>query len=201
MPKTSYPRDRFDDLPDDISRVGVHRAEQPRMRAGVVFFVAALATVVLTAGGIFGMMIISGRIVLFPEPEPVPTPTATVDPVVDTSFTVLVLNATPESGLATRLKDQVVAAGWAPDNVLAGQAGSQDFPETTIYYPTAADYAAALGLAEVIGGARVAESTSYLPIDDPSTEADESAVRQLTIVIGLDRTANYTPSPTATPAS
>ncbi len=201
MPKTSYPRDRFDDLPDDISRVGVHRAENPRMRAGVVFFVAALVTVVLIAGGIFGMMLLSGRIVLFPAPTPEPVPTQTVTPVIDTTFTVLVLNATPESGLATRLKDQVVAAGWAPDNVLAGQAGSKDFPETTVYYALPEDYAAALGLAEVIGGARVAQSSIYLPIDDPSTEANESAARQLTIVIGLDRTANYTPSPTDTPAS
>lgn len=198
MPKTSYPRDRFDDLPEDVGRVGAHRAEQPRMRGGVVFFWAALATVILIALGIFATFVVSGRIVLFPEPTPTPTPTATVTPVVDTSYSVLILNATPETGLATRMKDEVVAAGWPADTVLAGQAGATDFPETTIYYASPADLPAALGLAEVIGGARVEESTVYQPTDDPATEVDEGATKQLTIVIGLDRTAAGVPTPTPT---
>jgi len=198
MPTSEFPRDRFDDLPEDVGRVGAHRAEQPHMRGGVVFFWAALATVILIAVGIFAMFVVSGRIVLFPEPAPEPTPTVTVDPVVDTSYSVLILNATPETGLATQLKDQLIAAGWAPDTVLAGQAGTDDFPETTVYYATDADYAAALGLANVIGGAAVAQSTIYQPTDDPATETDEGATRQLAIVIGLDRTAAGVPTPEPT---
>jgi hypothetical protein len=168
------------------------------MRGGVVFFWAALATVILIAVGIFAMFVVSGRIVLFPEPAPEPTPTVTVDPVVDTSYSILILNATPETGLATQLKDQLIAAGWVPETVLAGQAGTDDFPETTVYYATDADYAAALGLANVIGGAAVAQSTIYQPTDDPATEADEGATKQLTIVIGLDRTAAGVPTPEPT---
>ena len=121
-----------------------------------------------------------------------------MDPVVDTSYSVLILNATPETGLATQLKDQLIAAGWVPDTVLAGQAGTDDFPETTVYYATDADYAAALGLANVIGGAAVAQSDIYQPTDDPATEVDEGATKQLTIVIGLDRTAAGAPSPEPT---
>jgi hypothetical protein len=198
MPNSEFPRDRFDDLPEDVGRVGAHRAEQPHMRGGVVFFWAALATVILIAVGIFAMFVVSGRIVLFPEPTPEPTPTVTVDPVVDTSYSVLILNATPETGLATQLKDQLIAAGWVPDTVLAGQAGTDDFPETTVYYATDADYAAALGLANVIGGAAVAQSDIYQPTVDPATEVDEGATKQLTIVIGLDRTAAGAPSPEPT---
>ena len=168
------------------------------MRGGVVFFWAALATVILIAVGIFAMFVVSGRIVLFPEPTPEPTPTVTVDPLVDTSYSVLILNATPETGLATQLKDQLIAAGWVPDTVLAGQAGTDDFPETTVYYATDADYAAALGLANVIGGAAVAQSDIYQPTDDPATEVDEGATKQLTIVIGLDRTAAGAPTPEPT---
>ena len=52
MPKSTFPRDRFDDLPASGGRVGAHRAENPRMRGGVVLLWAALATVVLIAVGL-----------------------------------------------------------------------------------------------------------------------------------------------------
>jgi hypothetical protein len=50
-----------------------------------------------------------------------------------------------------------------------------------VYYPLASDEAAALALAEVIGGAEVAQSEVYQPLDDPEA-------RQLAVVLGLDRT-------------
>lgn len=153
------------------------------MRGGVVFLWAAIATIILVAVGIFGTLLVSGRIELFPTPEPTVTPPPVVEPVVDTSYDVLILNATPESGLATQTKDSVVAAGWPADLVQAGDAGSEDFPTTTVFYVSAEDEAAALGLAGVIGGAEVEQSDAYQLSDDP-------AVKQLAIVIGLDRTAN-----------
>jgi hypothetical protein len=197
VPKTTYPRDRFDDLPEESTgRVGAHRAENPRMRGWVVLLWALLATAVLMTVGIFGTLIAQGRIVLVPEPEPTVEPTPVVTPVVDTSFSVLVLNATPESGLATRVKDEIVAAGWAADTVTAGEAGSNDFPETTVYYAFPADEAAAAGLADVIGGARVAMDATYQPPDDPDTPDDESQTKQLVVVLGLDRVAPpETPAP------
>lgn len=200
MPKSTYPRDRFDELPADGGRVGAHRAENPRMRGWVVFLWAVLATIVLVAVGIFGTLIASGRVVLFPTPEPTPTPIETVAPVVDTSYSVIVLNATPETGLATQLRDQIIAAGWAADSVNAGQAGSTDFAETTVYYAYPEDEAAARGLAEtVLGGAQVAQSDVYQPQDDPNTgDIDESQTKQLVVVIGLDRTSSPpSPSPTS----
>lgn len=160
------------------------------MRGWVVLLWALLATVVLIAVGIFGTLLVSGRVVLFPTPEPTVSPLPVVTPIIDTSYEVLVLNATPEQGLATQTKDVVVAAGWAEDTVSAGEAGSTDFPRTTIYYYLPEDEAAAAGLAEVIGGAELAQSDVYQPTDDPEA-------KQLTIVIGLDRTAN---PPAETPA-
>jgi len=159
------------------------------MRGGVVLLWAALATIVLVALGIFGTLLGTGRIVLFPTPEPTITPLPIVTPVIDPAYEVLILNATPEPGLATQLKATVVQAGWAEDTVLASEAGSTDFPETTIYYYLPTDEAAAAGLAEVIGGANLEQSDVYQPADDPEA-------KQLAIVIGLDRTA--TP-PTAAP--
>ncbi|NNH03010.1 LytR C-terminal domain-containing protein [Microbacterium ulmi] len=161
------------------------------MRGWVVFLWAALATIVLVTLGIFGTLLASGRVVLFPTPTPTVVAPPAVEPVVDTSYRVLILNATPEDGLATQLKDVVVAGGWAADSVTAGDAQSQDFAETTVFFAYPEDEAAALGLAQVIGGAKTAQSDVYQPLDDPEA-------RQLAIVIGLDRTAaGATPAPTS----
>lgn len=157
------------------------------MRRGIVLLWSALATIALITIGIFGTLVASGRVELFPAPIPTATPTPVVTPVIDTSYSVLILNATPQSGLATQLKDVVVQAGWAADTVSAGEAGSDDFAVTTIYYLSAQDEAAAAGLAEVIGGAEIEQSEVYQPAD--------VARKQLTIVIGVDRTVD--PSPTA----
>ena len=155
------------------------------MRAWVVLLWAALATVVLVAVGIFGTLLITGRVVLFPTPEPTVAPLPVVTPVVDTAYDVLILNATPEQGLATQLKSTVVAAGWSDDAVNAGEAGTTDFAETTVFYLAPENEAAAAGLAQVVGGANVEQSDAY-----PPASADAP---QLTVVIGLDRTANPPP--------
>ena len=190
MPRPSFPKDRFDDLPSPHGRVGAHRAENPHMRGWVIFLWAAVATIVLIALGIFGTLVASGRVTLFPTPTPSATPAPVVTPVVDTSYNVSILNATPEEGLATQVKDVVVQSGWASDAVLAGGAGSTDFPQTTVYYLLPADEPAALGLAQVIGGARVEQSDVYQPL--------EPDAKQLTVVIGLDRTSTP-PTPTTGP--
>lgn len=158
------------------------------MRGWVVLLWAVLATIVLVAVGIFGTLLVSGRVVLFPTPTPTASPLPVVTPVVDTTYEVLILNATPEVGLATQMKDVVVGAGWAEETVSAGEAGSTDFAETTVFYYLPTDEAAAAGLAEVIGGAKIAQSDVYQPTDDPEA-------KQLAVVIGLDRTSNP-PSPT-----
>jgi hypothetical protein len=196
VPRETYTRDRFDDLPEGSGRVGAHRAENPRLRAGVIVLWALVATILLVGIGIFGSLIASGRIALIPESTPEPTATAVTEAVVDTSFTVNVLNGTAEAGLATTMKDEIVAAGWNADSVLPSQASVTDFAETTIYYAFPADEGAARGLAEVIGGANVALSDVYQPVDDEATgDLDESQNKVLTIVIGLDRTAAGAPTP------
>ncbi|WP_246533560.1 LytR C-terminal domain-containing protein [Microbacterium flavescens] len=160
------------------------------MRGWVVLLWAALATIVLVAVGIFGTLLAAGRIELFPTPEPTTQPTVQVTPVLDTTFQVAILNATPERGLATQLKDVVVAAGWPAAQVLPSDASRDDFPETTVFYLDAEDEAAAAGLAEAIGGARIEQSEAYQPAD-PET-------RQLTVVIGLNSTdagGSTTPTP------
>lgn len=189
VPKTPPPKDRFDDLPADHGRVGAHRAENPRLRGGVVLLWSAVATIVLVTLGVFGTMITTGRITLFPEPVATATTIPAVDAVIDTSYTVYVINATPQSGLAGTVANQVIAAGWTSEMVYPTESESEDFETTTVYFATPADEGAARGLAQAIGGAAVELNDSYQPVDDPNTsDVDESAVKQLVIVIGQDRT-------------
>ncbi|WP_345751950.1 LytR C-terminal domain-containing protein [Microbacterium rhizophilus] len=173
---TSYPRDRFDDVPRQAARVGAHRAEQPRTPRGVVLLWAALATVVLTIAGIIGFLVLSQRADELPsQPQSQPT----VTPVVDTTYTVLVLNGTGTAGVAEEVAGRLVAAGWAEDKVVPSDSSATDFPQTTVYYAAPEEEAAALGVAQAIGGARTEQSDQY------STPGDEE--QELAVVVGLDR--------------
>ncbi|MDQ1136218.1 hypothetical protein QE410_001017 [Microbacterium sp. SORGH_AS 1204] len=194
MARSTFPRDRFDDLPDPTGRVGAHRAENPRLRGWIIFLWAAIATLVLIIAGIFATLVVSGRISLGPDAEPTPTPTAsaTTPAVVDTSYSVVVLNGTADEGLAGTLRDRIVAAGWPGDTVETGDSDSTDFAQTTVFYLRDTDEAAAEGLAQTIGGAQVAQSDFLQPSDDPNTPDDESAVKRLIVVVGLDRAAGQT---------
>jgi len=189
MARSTFPRDRFDDLPDASGRVGAHRAENPRLRGWIVFLWAAVATLVLIIAGIFATLVVSGRISLGSDDAPAPTASAepTTPAVVDTSYSVVVLNGTPDDGLAAAVRDEIVAAGWSGSNVETGNSDSTDFAQTTIYYLRDSDEAAAEGLAQTIGGAQIAQSDFLQPTDDPNTPDDESAVKRLIVVIGLDR--------------
>ena len=105
-------------------------------------------------------------------------------PVVDTTYEVVVLNATPEEGLATRMKDVVVAAGWAEDTVLRQRGRLDGLPrDDGLLLPAPRTRRRRAGLAGVIGGAKVAQSDVYQPVGRPARP------KQLTVVIGLDRTA------------
>lgn len=198
MPHTPAEPDRFDDLPTDSARVGAHRAENPRMRGGVVVLWSVVAVVVIVAIGIVGTLLATGKIALTPTSTPTVVATESVEPVIDTSYPVLVLNATAQDGLGGQVRDQIVAAGWPDDAVNSGEAGSQDFAHTTVYYSSPDDLAAALGLAEqVLGGARTELSEAYQSADDPATtDVDESETPQLVVVIGAD----WGPAGIATPA-
>lgn len=200
MARSTFPRDRFDDLPADSGRVGAHRAENPRLRGWIVFLWAAIATLVLIIAGIFATLVVSGRISLGSDTAPSPTVSAepTIPAVVDTSYSVVVLNGTSDSGLAASVRDQIVAAGWSGENVETGNSDSTDFAQTTVYYLRDSDEAAAEGLAQTIGGAQIAQSDFLQPTDDPNTPDDESAVKRLIVVIGLDRVAGQ---PSASPSS
>lgn len=158
------------------------------MNGWVVLLWSFVAALVLIIAGIFGSLVVMGRISLFPEAAPTAVPTPQETGVVDPTISVMVLNATPEEGLDAQLRDTLLNSGWTADNVFASDSASKDFATTTVYYVDAEDELAAIGLAGVIGGAGVQQSDFYAALND-------TGGKQLTVVIGLDRTAAGTETP------
>ena len=180
-----YPKDRFDAIPDDLQRVGAHRAPRPRGRGWIAFGWAALATVVLVALGIFGLSLVNGNISFHAATgspsavptshTPTPTPTPTIVPTVDPSLTVNVLNGTTRAGLARTVSDKLTAAGWKIGAL--ANADTTDVAKTVVYYSDPKNQAAALGVAQSLPGATVQETQDYA-----ASGAD------LTVVVGADFT-------------
>lgn len=164
------------------------------MNGWVVLLWSFVAALVLIIGGIFGSLVVMGRITLFPEAVPTATPTPEETGVIDTTYSVMILNATPDEGLDAQVRDQLINSGWPAETVYASDSASQDFATTTVYYIADEDELAAIGLAGVIGGADVQQSDFY-------AELNETDQKQLTVVIGLDRSTTAPATPEETPAS
>lgn len=164
------------------------------MNGWVVLLWSFVAALVLIIAGIFGSLVSMGRISLFPEAAPTSVPTPEETGVVDTSISVVVLNGTPDEGLATQMRETLINSGWAADTVFAGDSSTTDFATTTVFYVNEEDELAAIGLANLLGGAAVQQSDYY------SGETEEGE-KQFTVVIGLDRSPSATEEPAETPAS
>ena len=188
----STTRDRFDDIPDDLVRVGAHRAPAKRGRGWIAFAWAALATGVLIVGGLYGLSRVNPAISFelpviadggadpgasasaAPEVEPLTDPTL-VDPALNLSISVL--NGSPTDGLQRSAADQIEVAGWPKPATAV--AGAREEATTRIYYNGAQFEAIALGLAQVLG-------------TDPANvlNSDFYQGAPITIVLGSD----YVPS-------
>jgi len=186
----TFDRDRFDDLPADLDRVGAHRAEKRPGRGWIAFAWAALATGVLVGAGVvylgvandsFQFVNPSSSTTAQAEEADTATPTATpsVTPLTDPSqvdpsvTTITVLNGTATAGLAGSASEALESAGW-----VVGTQGnaSERVATSTVYYAAEVDEPAALGLAQQLG------------IDDvEQTDAFPGAA--LTIVLGADYSA------------
>ncbi|GAA1138911.1 hypothetical protein GCM10009651_23650 [Microbacterium natoriense] len=105
----------------------------------------------------------------------------------------MILNATPEEGLEAQIRAKLIDSGWTADKVSATESASKDFATTTVYYVDDADELAAIGLANLIGGADVQKSDFYASMN-------ETGGKQLTVVIGLDRSSSAPATTEETPA-
>lgn len=169
-----FQTDQFDQQPDDLLRVGAHRGPRKKGRGWVAFAWAALATVVLVIGGLFGLSrLVDGvnfDIPIFggdstPTPTPTPTPTvpaltdpATLDPARKISITVL--NGTPTVGLENTVGNLLAKAGWP---IGARTLASETTVEKTyVYYSDPANEDVARGLVEALGVGDIRLSDAFL---------------------------------------
>jgi hypothetical protein len=182
----SFPRDRFDDLPSDVDRVGAHRAPRKSGRGWIAFAWAVVATALLVVAGLFALSLVNPDFELPFAPGETETPTpsetivetaapitdpTTVDPARMATLTIAVLNGTPTTGLSNTAADQIAAAGW-PDPSRAA-ASATDEPATYIYYSDPADEGIARGIMQLIGAADVQLSDAF-------------PVASITVVLGAD---------------
>jgi hypothetical protein len=182
----SLPRDRFDDIPSDVDRVGAHRAPRKAGRGWIAFAWAVVATAVLVVGGLFALSLVNPDFELpfvpgeTSTPEPSETVVETADPITDPTtidparleaLTIAVLNGTPTAGLSNTAADQIAAAGW-PDPSRAG-ASATDEELTYVYYADPADEGIARGIMQLVGAADVRLSDAF-------------PAANITVVLGAD---------------
>jgi hypothetical protein len=174
---TARPRDRFDDVPVDLARVGAHRAPTRRGRGFVTFAWAALATGVLVGAGVLGLGVIekgvtaTGDTTSSSSTSSAAAPAATVDP----SAKVIVLNATTTAGLAANAAATAKTDGWAVSST--ANASTSNVKLSTVYYSAKSQLGAALGLAKSLGIGRAPVQT---------TKFDVQGQTRLTVVLGAD---------------
>ena len=182
----SYPKDRFDNLPDDLVRVGAHRGPKKRGGGWIGFAWAALATLVLIVGGLFFLNRFIGLDLGLPflEPAPVatptPTPIPTAEPVTDPTtidpargIKIDVFNGSPTAGTQNTIADQLRALGWTVGSALP--ASAKDVETTNVYYTDPANEDVARGVAIAIG---TGEIRLVVPEDFPGAP--------ITVVLGAD---------------
>lgn len=156
----SFPKDRFDELPKDLERVGAHRGPKRRGRGWIAFAWALLATGVLMFAGLFGVSRFLGIDVGIPlfeapaSPTPTPTPTPTMEPVTDPStidpavVKITILNATGTAGVQNTVGDQLAASGWP---VTSRINAAEPIQNTFIYFSDPANEGIARGIAVALG--------------------------------------------------
>ena len=182
----AYPKDQFDRLPEDLARVGAHRAPKKGGRGWIGFAWAVLATGVLVFAGLFGLSKFLGVDIGLPifqaaaTPTPTPTPTPTADPLTDPSkldparaIKITILNGTPTVGLETTVSAALTAEGWPIEG--AALASEKDIEETVVYYSDVANEDVARGLVLALGVGKIR-------LVSPDTFPGSP----LTIVIGSD---------------
>lgn len=192
---SNYPKDRFDNLPRKIDRVGAHRPPARGGRGWIAFWWALAATVLLIAIGVVGLFILDHRLdvalpgkqpaaqtpaptatataTATPTPTPTPTPEATLDP--DAGVTVL--NGSQGFGVAGAVSETLGDAGWSITST--GDADSEDIPSTTVYYSDPELEGAARGVLDDIIDTI---PTATLALSDDYAESDAD----ITVVVGND---------------
>lgn len=162
---SSYPLDRFDEIPRS-SRVGAHRVTaQPRV---VWLFVVGglVGALILTAVGVVGVNFMNARGTLPQISNERAAPASpNVQAQLDPDATVVVLDGTPTSGdLALRLASIITETNLGKV-FFAGPSASADVEISAVFFSDPADEAAAKGLANELGGISSYQTDDYQEYD------------------------------------
>jgi hypothetical protein len=181
----NFRTDQFDNIPENVDRVGAHRGPKLKGRGWITFAWAVLATAVLVVGGLYVLSIFNNSIKFglgtsaASTPTPTGTPTPVITPIVDPAtiasrnITITVLNGSAVVGLQDKAAAKLTAKGWK----VSGTANSTatNLKTTTVYYSSAADQDVAEGIQSLLGAQDIQFSSAF-----PATP--------ITVVVGSDFT-------------
>lgn len=169
----NFRTDQFDNLPDQLDRVGAHRGPKVKGRGWLTFLWAVLATAVLVVGGLYVLSTFDASIKfgLGPAsadntPTATGTPTPIITPVTDPStvkdrkIVITVLNGTALVGLQTQAADKLKAAGWKVGTT--ANSTETDIKTTTIYYADKSNEDVAEGLQVLLNAENIQFSNHFL---------------------------------------
>ncbi|MCU1546372.1 MAG: hypothetical protein JWP30_1472 [Homoserinimonas sp.] len=156
--------DRFDSVPEDLHRVGAHRAPARRGRGWIAFSWSVLAVVVLTLGGLFALTLVNPGFKGSGVIDSTVAPVEEAEPVLDPEISVTVLNGTPEPNYATTVGDYLVAQGWLGAELGVGsraKSEADDIADTIVFYNDPANEGAARALVQTLGTGSIRLSDTY----------------------------------------
>jgi LytR cell envelope-related transcriptional attenuator len=167
----NFRTDQFDNIPENVDRVGAHRGPKVKGRGWITFAWAVLATAVLVVGGLYVLSIFNNSIKFglgsssasTPTPSGTPTPVITPisDPATVTSrnITITVLNGTDVVDLQTKAAAKLTAKGW---NVIAtANSTAANIKTSTVYYSSAENQDVAEGIQILLGAQDIQFSNAY----------------------------------------
>jgi hypothetical protein len=175
-PSTDRPvRDRFDAVPDDLHRVGAHRAKAHWAQGWVNVAWAVGAIIVLSVAGLwglsqvnsdfeFGLPFLTASDEELPDAPPDPDAPEAVEPMLDPQIAVTVINGTETAGLSNTVGDYLVAQGWEGAAFGVGarvNASTTDVETTQVIYNNPENEAAARAMLESIGVGELVLANTY----------------------------------------
>ncbi|MEX1077994.1 MAG: LytR C-terminal domain-containing protein [Homoserinimonas sp.] len=174
-PSTDRPvRDRFDAVPDDLQRVGAHRADAHWAQGWTNLAWAVGAIAVLSVGGLWGLSQVNSDFQFglpfmsaaeddpaAPPPEDAPE---AAEPMLDPNIPITVINGTETSGLSSTVGDYLVEQGWEGADFGVGArvtASSSDVENTQVIYNNPENEAAARAMLETLGVGELVLANTY----------------------------------------
>lgn len=155
-------RDRFDAVPAR-GRVGAHRIVAKPKRFWIYLVSALIGITVLTGAGVAWVAVTGANLTNVFEQQrqsdPTPPPPS-VQPELDPSAAVVVLNGTVMPGFAAIVDGLITSNEWGTI-LFSGEAASNEVQASAVFYAAPEDEAFALGLAERLGGLPIFQSGDY----------------------------------------